>query len=42
MEITKTELAAVEALIAANNGIKELADLEMVLVGGGMGDVVFA
>jgi hypothetical protein len=42
MEIAKTELAAVEALFNRDNEVKELAELQMVLIGGGMGDVVFA
>ena len=42
MEIAKTELAAVEALVNRDNEVKELADLQMALIGGGMGDVVFA
>ena len=43
MEIAKVELAAVEQAIAVAPAIeiKELAELELALVGGGTGDVSF-
>lgn len=41
MEIAKTELAAVEALASSKKDeVTELISLELVLVGGGMGDIV--
>ena len=43
MEITKNELAAVELHGTKRDGeIKELVDLELSFVGGGMGDIVLA
>jgi len=40
MESTKPEVAAVFAVIAKiEEGVKELNDLELALVGGGVGDV---
>lgn len=42
MEITKVEIAAIEfAIVAPETHVKELDELELSLVGGGMGDVVF-
>ena len=44
MEFTKTEMKAVEVAIEENTiaEARELQSLELALVGGGMGDVVFA
>ena len=42
MEIAKVELAAIEsAIVSPEAQVKELGELELSLVGGGMGDVVF-
>jgi hypothetical protein len=43
MEFTKTEIALVqEASQEANEqNVRELTDLQLALVGGGMGDVIF-
>lgn len=43
MEVTRNELGAIEKIAApeVNVGIKELADMELCLVGGGQGDVSF-
>jgi len=41
MESTKPEVAAVFAVIARiDESVKELNDLELALVGGGVGDIV--
>jgi hypothetical protein len=43
MEMTKPEVAAVLATIAqVEHVVKELNDLELALVGGGVGEVVLA
>ncbi len=44
MEIAKNELAVVEEAVqeASRKEIQELNDLQLALVGGGIGDVVFA
>jgi hypothetical protein len=44
MENTKIELALVEEAIEKSSAeqLKQLADLQLALVGGGNGDVVFA
>ena len=44
MEHAKTEIAAVEQTleVAAAEQMRELNDLQLALVGGGAGDVVFA
>jgi len=43
MEFAKTELIAIEDAVneAANTDIQALTDLQLTLVGGGVGDVVF-
>ena len=43
MEFAKTELIAIEEAIneAASTDIQALTDLQLALVGGGVGDVVF-
>jgi hypothetical protein len=41
MEIAKTELDAIEALVDHARDVKELAELDLSLIGGGVGDVVF-
>ena len=42
MEIAKTELAALESVVASApvHQVRELVDLELVLVGGGVGEVI--
>ena len=41
MESTKVEILAVEQAVAASSPVlRELAELELVLVGGGMGETV--
>ena len=44
MEIMKTEVEAIEqAIVEANTSeVRVLNDLQLALVGGGIGDVVFA
>jgi hypothetical protein len=44
MESTKVEFAVVEEAIEQANAeqLKQLADLQLVLMGGGCGEVVFA
>jgi len=43
VEITKPEIAAVIASIAQTEGaVKELNDLELAMIGGGVGEVVLA
>jgi len=43
MEVTKPEVAAVIATIAQIEGaVKELNDLELAMIGGGVGEVVLA
>ena len=43
MEITKPEVAAVIATIAqVEVAVKELNDLELAMIGGGVGEVVLA
>lgn len=40
MEISKSEFAAIEAVVvAAKTDVAELQDLELSLVGGGCGDI---
>ncbi len=43
MEFAKSELNVIEEAIqeAARNDIRELNDLQLALVGGGIGDVIF-
>ena len=42
MKYDKSEVAAVEAAVLEGQGqIEELADLQLAMVGGGIGDVVF-
>ncbi len=43
MEFTKTEIALVEEATkeASQQDVRELSDLQLALVGGGMGDVIF-
>ena len=43
MEFTKTEVIAVEQVTeqANDESLRELRDLQLALVGGGIGDVVF-
>ena len=43
MEFAKTEMNVVEEAVqeAARNDIRELNDLQLALVGGGIGDVIF-
>lgn len=43
MEIAKVEIAAIEGAIAKadTNVVTDLTDLQLALVGGGIGDVVF-
>ena len=44
MEMTKIEFAAIEQVALAaekTEAVRELADLELALVGGGVGDVQF-
>jgi hypothetical protein len=42
MEVAKKELAAVEQAIASGNehGISQLLELQLALVGGGIGEVI--
>ena len=41
MEITKPEVAAVFAAVAKiDEAVKELNDLDLVLIGGGVGDIL--
>jgi hypothetical protein len=44
MEFAKTELTLVEEATreAVQNDVRELNDLQLALVGGGIGDVIFA
>ena len=43
MEITKPEVAALIATVAqVDVGVKELNELELALIGGGVGEVVLA
>jgi hypothetical protein len=44
MEFAKTEIARVEEAVkeAAQHDIRELNDLQLALVGGGIGDVIIA
>ena len=44
MEVAKVELAALEAATpkSENTTVTELADLQLALVGGGVGEVVLA
>jgi len=42
MEFAKSEVAAVEKVVAEANVVQELNDLELALVGGGIGTVVIA
>jgi len=43
MEFAKTEMTVVEVAVqeAARNELRELNDLQLALVGGGIGDVIF-
>ena len=43
MEFAKTEMTVVEDAVqeAARNELRELNDLQLALVGGGIGDVIF-
>jgi hypothetical protein len=43
MDLNKTEVAALERAVSEVNEhqVKELNDLQLVLVGGGIGEVVF-
>lgn len=41
MEIAKAELVAVEQALSHSVEVIELAQLELALIGGGMGDVSF-
>ena len=41
MEFTKTEVAAIEQ-VEIKDVVKELENLELSLIGGGMGDIVLA
>ena len=41
MDFTKVELAAVEVVADQEAGINELNDLQLALIGGGCGEVVF-
>jgi hypothetical protein len=42
MELTKIEVASVEVAVneAAENAVRELNDLQMLLVGGGCGETI--
>ena len=42
MEFAKTEMTVIEETVqkAASNDIRELSDLQLALVGGGIGDVI--
>ena len=42
MEFAKSEVAAVEQVVVEAHVIQELNDLELTLVGGGIGTVVIA
>ena len=44
MEFAKTELNIIEETVqaAVNNDIRELNDLQLALIGGGIGDVIVA
>jgi len=44
MEFAKTELSVIEETVqtAASNDIRELNDLQLALIGGGIGDVIVA
>ena len=44
MEFAKTELNMIEETVqaAASNDIRELNDLQLALIGGGIGDVIVA
>jgi hypothetical protein len=41
MEITKVEVEALQQIVDGSKDVCALTDLELALVGGGIGDVVF-
>jgi hypothetical protein len=44
MEVTKIEIEAVEKVISetADNDLRDLGDLQLVMIGGGIGEVIVA
>ena len=43
MEFAKIEIAAVEhVVVELENSVKELGELELAMIGGGMGDIILA